>query len=74
MLKKEKINKRSRSGDIYSNNYGAHHAPDSAVKTTEQRGSPAQYPGQALATTTPTKPPIRGKMVPASGPTSNTRD
>ena len=42
------------------------------MTTTEQRG-PAQYPGQALVTTTPIKPPIKGIMAQASRPTSPTR-
>ena len=64
---------RNRSGELYSNRYGADTASDRAVTTTEQRGGPTQYPGQALITTTPVKPHIKGITAHTSGPTSCTR-
>ena len=42
-----------------------------AVTTIGQREGPAQYPGQALVTTS-VKPPIKGLAAQASGPTSST--
>ena len=45
---------------FYSNNWGADLAPDKAVTPTEKRGGYAQYPGQALDTTTPITPPYQG--------------
>ena len=37
------IQLRKRTGGLYFNNWEAHHAPDRALTTTEQRGCPTQY-------------------------------
>ena len=54
---------RNGSGALYHNNEGTDPAPDRAVTTTAQRGGPAQYPVQALVTTTPVTPPIKGNNI-----------
>ena len=64
---------RNRAEGLYSNNKGADPTPNRTVTTIEQRGDSSQYLGQALVTTTPIKPPIKGLMVQASGQTSPTR-
>ena len=51
---------RTGSGNFYCNNWEADPAPDRAVTTIEQSGGPAQHPVQALVTTTPVHPLLRG--------------
>ena len=51
---------RNRCGGFYSNNWGADPAPDRTVMAKEQRRRPAQHLVQALVTTTPITPPIKG--------------
>ena len=48
---------------FYSNNQGADPVHLRIVTTTEQRGGPAQHGVQALVTTTPITPPIKGIVV-----------